>query len=120
LNDTLIGTLVIGFAVLTRPSPGVSPVAAITGPTMPPGWSVNPSDWFQRVPTIALALLGLLISRYLTAYQLGHIDSVWDPFFGGVPDDPKNGTEEIITSSVSQAWPVPDAGLGAMVYALEI
>lgn len=120
LNDTLVGMLVIGLAVLIRPSPGVSPVAAMTGPNMPPGWSMNPSDWFQRVPIIALALLGLLISRYLTAYQLGHIDSVWDPFFAGAPDDPRNGTAEIITSSVSRAWPVPDAGLGAMVYALEI
>jgi hypothetical protein len=55
----------------------------------------------------------------LAAYQLGHIDAVWEPFFRG-GDDPKNGTEEIITSSVSQAWPVPDAGLGALTYALEI
>ena len=29
-------------------------------------------------------------------------------------------TEEIITSSVSKAWPVPDAGLGALTYMLEI
>lgn len=33
---------------------------------------------------------------------------------------PKNGTETIITSSVSEAWPVSDAGLGALVYILEI
>jgi nucleoside-diphosphate-sugar epimerase len=119
LNDTLVGMLVIGFAVLAPPEPGVSPVAMTSGPELPPGWSFNPSSWTQRLPIIALALVGLLISRYLAAYQLGHIDSVWDPFFAGGPD-PKNGTEEIITSSVSQAWPVPDAGLGAMTYALEI
>ena len=65
-------------------------------------------------------MIGFLISRYLCAYQLGHIDAVWDPFFGGAASDPENGTEEIITSSVSRAWPVPDAGLGAMTYALEI
>jgi hypothetical protein len=44
---------------------------------------------------------------------------VWEPFFAGGPA-PENGTEEIITSSVSQAWPVPDAGVGAVTYMLEI
>lgn len=119
LNDTLAGMLAIGLALLVPPEPGVSPLAATRGPDSPPGWSFNPSTWTQRLPVIALALVGLLISRYLTAYQLGHIDSVWEPFFPGGPD-PRNGTEEIITSSVSQAWPVPDAGLGALTYALEI
>lgn len=119
LNDTLVGMLAIGFAVLTPPEPGVSPVAALTGPAAPPGWSFNPSSWTQRLPIIALAFVGLQISRYLAAYQLGHVDGVWEPFFAGGPD-PKNGTEEIITSSVSEAWPVPDAGLGALTYALEI
>jgi nucleoside-diphosphate-sugar epimerase/uncharacterized membrane protein len=119
LNDTLVGMLVIGFAVATRPVPGLSPVASTSGPTVPPGWDASPSSWAQRLPIIALAFVGLHISRYLAAYQLGHIDGVWEPFFAGSPD-PKNGTEEIITSSVSRAWPVPDAGLGAVTYALEI
>lgn len=56
----------------------------------------------------------------MTAYQLGHIDHVWEPFFMGDLPDAKNGTEEIITSSISKAFPVPDAGLGAAVYILEI
>jgi nucleoside-diphosphate-sugar epimerase/uncharacterized membrane protein len=120
LNDTLVGMLIIGFAVCTRPTPGVANVAAETGPNVPPGWDFNPSGWLQRMPVIALAFVGFLISRYLCAYQLGHIDAVWDPFFTGVASDPQNGTEEIITSSFSEAWPVPDAGLGAMTYALEI
>ena len=119
LNGTLIGMIVIGLAVLTRPAPGMSPVAACLGPTVPPGWDFSPSSWFQRLPIIALAFVGLYISRYLAAYQLGHIDGVWDPFFAGAPG-PQNGTEEIITSRVSRAWPVPDAGLGAVTYALEI
>ena len=59
------------------------------------------------------------MSPVISPPQLGHIDGVWDPFFEGGPD-PKNGTEEIITSSVSQAWPVSDAGLGAIVYMMEI
>lgn len=119
LNDTLVGALVIGFAVGLPPEPGPWPAAAVSGPDTPPGWSYNPSAWLQRLPIIALALVGLHVSRYLTAYQLGHIDGVWEPFFQGGPD-PKNGSEEIITSSVSRAWPVPDAGVGALTYLLEI
>lgn len=119
VNDTLVGALIIALAVLTPPEPGVSPVAASTGPESPPGWSFNPSSWTQRLPIIALAFVGLYVSRYLAAYQLGHIDGVWDPFFEGGPD-PKNGTEEIITSSVSQAWPVSDAAVGALTYMMEI
>jgi nucleoside-diphosphate-sugar epimerase len=119
LNDTLIGMLVFACAVATRPASGVNPAAALTGPTIPPGWDYSPSGWLQRIPIILLAWVGFHISRYLTAYQLGHIDNVWDPFFLGGPD-PQNGTEEIITSSVSRAWPVPDAGVGALTYALEI
>lgn len=120
LNGTLVGALVFACAACARPAPGIDRVAATTGPTIPPGWDYSPSDWFQRLPVIILALLGLYISRYLTAYQLGHIDGVWEPFFAGSPVDPRNGTEEIITSSVSKAWPVPDAGLGALTYMLEI
>ena len=120
LNNTLVGMLVIGFAVLTRPEPGVSPIAVMTGPTTPPGWSHNPSSWLQRMPIIILAFVGFFISHYLTAYQLDHIDGVVDPFFIDPAGSDKNGTEAIITSSLSEAWPVPDAGLGAMTYALEI
>jgi nucleoside-diphosphate-sugar epimerase len=119
LNDTLVGALVIGFSVATRPAHGVDPVARATGPTIPPGWDFSPSSWFQRMPIIILAFVGLYVSRYLAAYQLGHIDGVWEPFFAGGPA-PENGTEEIITSSVSEAWPVSDAGVGAVTYLLEI
>ncbi|WP_121068134.1 NAD-dependent epimerase/dehydratase family protein [Chachezhania antarctica] len=119
LNATLVGMLAFACALCLPPAPGVSPVAAETGPEIPRGWSYSPSDWFQRLPVIALALVGLLVSRYLTAYQLGSIDSVWEPFFSGTLSD-RNGTEQIITSDVSTSWPVPDAGVGAMTYALEI
>ena len=120
LSDTLVGALIFGFAVCTRPEPGVSAIAALTGPEIPPGWSYNPSTWSQRMPIIVLAILGLYVSRYLAAYQLGYIPSVWDPFFAGSPTDPKNGTEEIITSWVSKAWPVSDAAVGGYTYLLEI
>ena len=120
LSDTLVGALIFGFAICTRPEVGPSPLAAATGPEMPPGWSFNPSSWTQRIPIILLALVGLQVSRYLAAYQLGHVDGVWEPFFMGSPDDPRNGTEEIITSHVSEAWPVSDAAVGGYTYVLEI
>lgn len=120
LNGTLAGAAIFALAVCVRPAPGVGTMAATTGPTIPPGWNYSPSDWTQRMPVIGLAFIGLFVSRYLAAYQMGHVDGVWEPFFAGAPDDPKNGTEEIITSQVSKAWPVPDAGLGALTYLLEI
>ncbi|MFA5922145.1 MAG: NAD-dependent epimerase/dehydratase family protein [Methylococcaceae bacterium] len=113
LNDTLVGSLVIGFAILTRPTPGVGLMASMSGPDIPPGWDYSPSSWTQRIPIIFLAFIGLYVSRYLAAYQLGHIGNAWDPYFG-------DGTVRIITSDVSKAWPVPDAGLGAVTYVLEI
>jgi nucleoside-diphosphate-sugar epimerase/uncharacterized membrane protein len=119
LDGTLIGALVTGLAVAIRPTPGIAPVAVLDRSTIPPDWSFSPSTWTQRLPIIVLAFVGLFISRYLAAYQLEHITSVWEPLFAG-STSAKNGTEEIITSSVSRAWPVPDAGLGALTYALEI
>jgi len=120
LSSTLVGTLVFAFAFASKPDPGVAPIAAMSGPQCPPGWSYNPSTWTQRLQIIALALVGLYVSRYLAAYQLDYVPDVWDPFFAGDPADPQNGTEEIITSSVSEAFPVSDAALGGWVYALEI
>ena len=119
LNGTLVGALIAFFAVMLPPAPGIDPVAASTGPDTPEGWDTSPSDWSQRLPIILLAFVGFFISRYLAAYQLGHIDNLWDPFFSGTLAE-KNGTEQITTSRVSEAWPVPDAGLGALTYLLEI
>ena len=44
LSDTLVGALIFGFAVCTKPEPGPSAIAALTGPAVPPGWSYNPSE----------------------------------------------------------------------------
>lgn len=82
------------------------------GPDTPPGWSYNPSDWIQRGPIIAMAFVGFFLSRYLAAYQLGHIAYPWDPFFG-------DGTRRVLDSEISKAWPISDAGLGAVSYMLE-
>jgi hypothetical protein len=120
LADTLIGGLIFGLAACVKPDVGPSPLARLTGPDVPPDWTYNPSAWTQRLPIVALALVGLYVSRYLAGYQLEHVPGVWEPFFAGSPDDPRNGTEEIITSSVSRAWPVSDAAVGAYTYMLEI
>jgi len=120
LNDMLVGALVIAFAILVPMMPGMSMAGMMDQKVIPPGWTYSPSTAAQRLPIAAMGLLGLLISRHLTAYQLGHIDFAWEPFFAGSLADPRNGTEEIITSYVSEAWPVPDAGLGAVSYMLEI
>jgi hypothetical protein len=111
-NDLLIGALAITFSILVPMMPGMSMAAMKAEEDIPPGWSYSPSSWPQRLPIIALALFSFFIARHLTAYQLGHIDAVWDPFFG-------EGTARIITSEVSKAWPVADAGLGAVSYLLE-
>lgn len=119
-NDLLVGALVIAFSVLVPMMPGMSMEGMMDQKVVPPGWTYCPSTGAQRLPIAAMGLIGLLISRMLTAYQLGHVDYAWEPFFLGNPADPKNGTEEIITSDVSKAWPIADAGLGAVSYTLEI
>jgi uncharacterized membrane protein len=94
------------------PSHAHHEVMMTPGPDTPPGWSYNPSDWFQRGPIIAMAFVGFFLSRYLAAYQLGHIPYPWDPFFN-------DGTRRVLDSDISKAWPVSDAGLGAVSYMLE-
>jgi hypothetical protein len=70
------------------------------------------------LPIVALGLIGFVIARQLTAYQLGHVDGVWEPFFHG--EAGRNGTETVITSDVSKAWPIADAGLVAVSYMFEV
>ena len=119
-NDMLVGALVIAFSVLVPMMPGMSMAGMMDTKVIPPGWTYCPSTAAQRLPIVIMGVVGLLISRHLTAYQLGHIDTGWEPFFAGSAADPRNGTAEIITSSVSKAWPIPDAGLGAVSYMIEI
>ena len=111
LNDTVVGSLLIAFSVLIPGMPGMGWME-MPGPEIPPGWTYNPSSWIQRGPIIGLAFIGFFISRYLAAYQLGHIPAAWDPFFG-------ESTQKVLTSDVSKAWPISDAGLGALSYMLE-
>ena len=122
LQGAALGTLIMCLAVATPPTIGVSPAARRTGPTIPKGWDYSPSDWFQRLPVIMLAMVGFGFSYYLAAYQVEGIPGVWDPIFPSPAgrDPSLNGTEAIVTSATSEAWPVPDAGVGTLTYALEI
>ncbi len=114
-NGLLVGGLVIAFSVLVPMMPGMSMSGMMQKAQVPPGWDYNPSTWLQRLPIAALAIFGIFLARYLAAYQLGHIANAWDPFFNGG----ENGTEAIITSRMSKAWPVSDAGVGVLAYMLE-
>lgn len=107
--DTLAGALAIAFSILI---PGMPGMRMLDGPTTPPGWTYNPSSWPQRLPPIAAALGAFLIARFMAGYQLEHVGSVWDPFFG-------DGTERVLTSDVSEMFPISDAGLGAFAYMIE-
>ena len=114
-NDTLVGAIVITLTILVPMMPGMAHhmEAMKPGPEVPPGWSYNPSSWHQRAPIIALAAAGWFLSRALAAVQLGYVDAAWEPFFG-------EGTQRVLHSDVSRAWPVSDAGLGAFAYTLEV
>ncbi len=115
LNDTLVGVVAITLSILVPMMPGMAHHMEMMkpGPEVPPGWSYNPSSWHQRAPMIGLAFIGWLASRYLAAFQLGYINTVWDPFFG-------DGTVKVLTSDVSKMFPISDAGLGAAAYTIEM
>ncbi|MFZ4673476.1 MAG: vitamin K epoxide reductase family protein [Chlamydiia bacterium] len=110
LEDTVIGILAIIFSIIIPGTPGV---VDLEEGEIPPGWSYNPSSWVQRFPILVLGTIGWFAARLMCAYQLGFIDTIWDPFFG-------DGTETVITSKISQAFPIPDAGLGALAYSIEV
>ena len=77
----------------------------------PPGWSYNPSTWGQRLPAVAAAVVGFGIASYLTLFQLNVVSTVWEPFFG-------DGSRRVLTSKLSTMLPVPDALLGALLWAI--
>lgn len=77
--------------------------------SIPPGWDYNPADWSQRIPIVALAMVGFGIATYLTLWQYRVIGHVWEPFFG-------DGSRVILDSELSYVLPVSDAALGALAY----
>ncbi len=110
-TDTLTGILIIVFSFVAPGMPGKKLVEN-EGPEHPAGWNVNPSSWAQRIPIITIGWIGFFASRYLASYQLGYLPVIDDWFFG-------KGTENVLNSDISKAWPVSDAGLGAFSYMLD-
>ncbi|WP_299700588.1 vitamin K epoxide reductase family protein [uncultured Pontibacter sp.] len=111
LNDTMVGALIIALTILIPGMPNMIMYMKM-GPETPPGWSYNPSSWPQRWIMMVLAFLGWIVSRYLAAFQLGYINTMWDPFFG-------EQSVQVLNSSMSHSLPISDAGLGAIAYTLE-
>lgn len=107
--DTLAGCLVFTFAAIV---PSLVNERVDTGPAVPPGWNYNPSAWPQRVGIIGFAFMQFFVARLMATYQLGHTDEIWDPVFGV-------GTRNVLDSDVSKAFPVSDAGFGAVTYLIE-
>jgi hypothetical protein len=97
---------------VTTPSAATA-TPAVDDSGIPPGWSVNPSTWSQRIPIIVLAVFGAVAATWLALYQQEIVDTVWEPFFG-------DGTTDIVRESgFSQAFerfPIGDAALGALGY----
>jgi hypothetical protein len=73
---------------------------------IPPGFDKNPTAWPRRIFLVSLAFAGLCVSVYLALFQIGVLQSVWDPFF----QSPR----------VLEYLGIPDAALGAMAYGTEI
>ena len=107
--DTLIGAIVF---CLAHVFPGAVGARDLGGRDAAPEWSYNPSAWPQRAGSIALAMVQFFVARHLAAFQLGHVSTAWDPFFG-------EGTRKVLESDISKAFPVSDAGLGAVMYLIE-
>jgi hypothetical protein len=76
---------------------------------VPPGWDYNPATFSQRLPIVALALVGFAIATYPALCQYNVVEDVWEPLFG-------DGTRVILSSSLSHVLPVSDAALGAAGY----
>lgn len=110
-NGTVVGVLIIALSILIPGMPNMIMFMKMGG-NVPTGWSYNPSSWPQRSIMIGLAFIGWLASRYLGAFQLGYIDTVWDPFFG-------EGTLNVLNSDMSHSFPISDAALGTLAYTLE-
>ena len=108
-TDTFIGAALI-IASVILPEEKIEKSGNI-----PPRMDHNPSSWSRRVAIAFLALGAHLSARYMASYQLGYIDTIWDPVF----DDGK-GTWYVITSDISKMFPVSDAGLGAFAYMMEL
>ena len=86
---------------------------------VPPGWDYNPATWSQRLPIVALALIGGAIAFYLSLFQWNVVSTIWEPFFKGAKGD-ASGSVTILTSPTSQPIPfapwLTDGFLGFLGY----
>ena len=73
------------------------------------GWN---GQGARRPVVVVLALIGCAVATALALFEVGVLDSVWEPFFG-------DGSRRVLTSALSRALPVPDAALGAVAYLAE-
>ncbi len=105
--DTVAGVLLLLVAFVIPDTPSSNEDA------IPLGWSYNPSAWSQRVIILLCATICATCARYLGAFELGYIDTLWEPLFG-------DGTYKVLTSSISKSFPVADAALGAFAYTMDI
>lgn len=109
LNHSVVGFIAGAVGALM---PFAHADALRSAPTRPTGWSYNPSAWSQRLLVFVFCACCFAASSYMAAYQLGYIHHMWDPAFS-------DGTLKVITSALSQSFPVSDAGLGSGLYAIE-
>jgi len=111
-DETIPDETIPDEAVTDDPS-GVDPSEEFDADGIPPGWTVNPSQWSQRIPIIVLAVLGGFAAIWLALYQQEVVDTVWEPFFG-------DGTEDIVRESgfseFFERFPIGDAALGSLGY----
>ncbi len=56
---------------------------------------------------------------YLALFQWHVYDHIWDPLFASPLPNFPNGSERILESWFSRSFPVPDAFLGALGYAMD-
>lgn len=111
VNDSLVGALIIALTVLVPGMPNMIMYMKM-GPEVPKGWTYNPSSWPQRWIMIVTGFAGWMVSRYLGAFQLGYIETAWDPFFG-------NGSMQVLNSKMSHSWSISDGAFGALAYTFE-
>ena len=67
----------------------------------------------RSVWLVCLAIVGLLISLDLAAFQFGIAGPPWEPLFG-------DGSRRVLTSDLSRLLPIPDAVAGAGAYLVEL
>ncbi|HEU0242399.1 MAG TPA: vitamin K epoxide reductase family protein [Candidatus Limnocylindrales bacterium] len=68
---------------------------------------------WRSLALLCLAVVGLLISLDLAAFQVSLAGPPWDPLFG-------DGSRRVLTSDLSRLLPIPDAAVGAGAYLVEV